>query len=236
MNFITVGDQEFVKPLSWSISQVNRHHPSAELYLYDWGLSSETSNSFDVKPNVNVVNWRQESSLDLSSREETQLAIESRLRENKYTNYLLQHVLDYSYPVLTTKNEFLYSQKPYCIRDCASRVDRNLVFLDGDAILANDIAELQDRNFDIGVTLRPQEEIQAAQEKDNFHVLNAGVIYFFCESSKIRLFVDEWIQRMNSLDCELYEQTALTQLVAEAGDAMFKSYNQSGSIVLGGEK
>lgn len=230
MNFITAGDTGFSQPLKWSVTQVARHHPDAKMYIYDWGLEESDRRSLQQYDQTNLIDWRSKMDYSIGSIESAQLSIEESLNCNKYTNFVMSELLSYEYPAVSRRNEFLYSQKPYCIRDCADRIDGDLVFLDGDAVLANSINQVMDDSFDIGVTLRPKEEIEAARERGNYHVLNAGVIYFPCESDKITAFVDEWISRMLELDCDLYEQTALTELIKTADDGIYDDYYNTGTL------
>ena len=234
MNFITAGDAGFSQPLQWSAAQIARHHPDAGMYIYDWGLKESDRRSLQQYDQTNLIDWRSEMDFNIGPIESVRLSIEESLKRSKYTNFVLGEQFDYEYPAVSRRNEFLYSQKPYCIRDCATRIDGDLVFLDGDAVLANDINQVMDDSFDIGVTLRPQEEIEAARERGNYHVLNAGVIYFPCESDKITAFVDEWISRMSELDCDLYEQTALTELVETAANGIYDDYYNTGALHLDG--
>jgi len=234
MNFVTAGDSGFSKPLQWSVGQISLHHPDASMYIYDWGLAEPDRHSLQQYEQVNLIDWQSEMDYNVGLDESIRLRLEESLKENKYTNFVLRNQLNYEYHAVSRRNEYLYSQKPHCIRDCATRIDGDLVFLDGDAVLANDIDEVMNDDFDIGVTLRPQKEIEAARERGNFHVLNAGVIYFPCPAKKITAFVNEWISRMSELECDLYEQTALTQLVQTADIDIYDDYYNTGTLNIDG--
>jgi len=234
MNFVTAGDSGFFKPLQWSIGQISLHHPKGSMYIYDWGLADSDRHSLQQCEQVNLIDWQSEMDYTVGLDESIRLRLEELLKENKYTNFVLTNQLNYEYHAVSRRKEYLYSQKPYCIRDCATRINGDLVFLDGDAVLANDINEVMNDDFDIGVTLRPQDEIEAAHERGNFHVLNAGVIYFPCRAEKITAFVNEWISRMSELECDLYEQTALTQLVQTADDDIYDDYYNTGTLNIDG--
>jgi len=234
MNFVTAGDSGFAEPISWSLSQVQQYYPDASFFVYDWGLEPEHHEELSDADNVTVVDWNEEMDYDVSAVEAIRGKLESWLKGNRYSNFVPGNNLSYHYPALNRRNEYLYSQKPHCILDCVSRIDGDLVFLDGDAVLANGISEVMSMDFDVGVTLRPKEEIHAARERGNFHVLNAGVIYFPCSSEKIEAFVREWIDRMAELDCDLYEQTALTQLIGESSKGIYDDFYNDGSLHLKG--
>jgi len=142
------------------------------------GLEPEHHEELSDADNVTVVDWNEEMDYDVSAVEAIRGKLESWLKETGTVISCPETTLSYHYPALNRRNEYLYSQKPHCILDCVSRIDGDLVFLDGDAVLANGISEVMSMDFDVGVTLRPKEEIHAARERGDFHVLNAGVIYF----------------------------------------------------------
>jgi len=126
---------------------------------------------------------------DVSAVEAIRGKLESWLKGNRYSNFVPGNNLSYHYPALNRRNEYLYSQKPHCILDCVSRIDGDLVFLDGDAVLANGISEVMSMDFDVGVTLRPKEEIHAAREQGRLSRPQRWGDLLPCSSEKIEAFV-----------------------------------------------
>jgi hypothetical protein len=116
-------------------------------------------------------------------------------------------------------------------------MDKWLVYLDGDAFLANSLDESVTTNdYDVGVTLRPEQEIQAAAARGDTHILNAGVIFFNTNAEVIDNFVNRWVELIEEIDGELREQTALTELIRSSGEDIFYDYYRTGALNLGNHR
>jgi hypothetical protein len=105
-----------------------------------------------------------------------------------------------------------------------------LIFLDGDAILNNNLPVLESEEFDVAVTLRPHDEIEAAKHRGDYHVLNSGVIIWNCSTKKAQSFVDAWINRMKRCDLPLQEQSSLSKLIEEQNPGIYTEFGNSGAV------
>jgi hypothetical protein len=119
--------------------------------------------------------------------------------------------------------------KPEIISHCLQHIGESLVvYLDGDAVMLDRVDELAGIDFDIGVTLRRNEERefdrQAGKSCAGFrHAANAGVL-FFRNSPQTRFFVSRWAE----LSAEMQtDQGALNRLIEEAG---IPAHGNSGTV------
>lgn len=110
----------------------------------------------------------------------------------------------------SNRKEWLLAQKPYCFLDFALQCRKPFVFLDGDAYLVKPVPELFKSGFDIAVTLRRPDERDYARGR--CRVVNSGVF-----AMRDLSILDKWIERMQTTDERLVEQTALTRLLYEDG-------------------
>ncbi len=78
------------------------------------------------------------------------------------------------------------AMKPELILETLYSTEQNVVWIDGDATLIDDIDEVFDDTFDVGITVRPP------RQRKKTHYINAGVLFFKnCIESK--LFIEDWI-------------------------------------------
>ena len=101
--------------------------------------------------------------------------------------------------------------KPEMVKKCIEEHNELTVYLDGDAKLCENIDEIQDGNFDIGVTLRDPSEIESEWHQEHFDIVkyvNAGVI-FFKPTKATKTFIDIWEKTTDELG---NDQMALNKL------------------------
>jgi len=209
--FVTMGDASFFYIIYHSVCQVEKLYPGAIFYVYDWGFSSDQVMQLGKKKDVIIVPWQDQ--VDYNNGWKT-------LKTN-FSQYVKSRILHRKDIIVRLKHEYLLSRKPYCFLDCASRVEKNIIFLDGDAFLVNKIDELFFQQFDIGVTIRPENEIKTIEKDGACQILNSGVIFFFADSDKIQCFIKKWILLMEKSTLALREQTTLTQLIQKADKDIF---------------
>jgi len=107
--------------------------------------------------------------------------------------------------------------KPRVVRDAFDR-DSNIpiVWLDADAIIVKPIDDAMTDDYDVGVTMRRQEERGSTPTPEITGYLNAGVV-FFNITDKAYEFINLWESRRVSLSPP-NDQYALNELVMECTD------------------
>jgi hypothetical protein len=81
------------------------------------------------------------------------------------------------------------AMKPELILDTLYNTDDDVAWIDGDATIIDDIHEVFDSSFDVGITVRPK------RQNKKTHYINAGVL-FFKNNIESRLFLEDWIDAM----------------------------------------
>lgn len=232
-NLITIGDEPYYTTIAKSIEQFNKIYPEGSIWVYDWGFNDTQKAKLKSESCVTVVDW-DNPTYESELIEGGIIAAEKKFRNVSYTNYFLSTILNYEYPFAQREKEYILCQKPYVFRDCLSNIQGGpLVFLDGDAILNNSLPVLESEEFDVGVTLRPHEEIEAAKERGDYHVLNSGVIIWNCSPKKAQSFVDSWIYRMERCDLALQEQSSLSKLIEEQNPGIYNEFGSVGKVDTG---
>ncbi len=232
-NLITIGDEPYYTTIAKSIEQFNKIYPEGSIWVYDWGFNDTQKEKLKSESCVTVVDW-DNPTYESGLIERGIIAAEKKFRNISYTNYFLNSILNYEYPFAQREKEYILCQKPYVFRDCLNNVqDGPLVFLDGDAILNNSLPVLKSEEFDVGVTLRPHEEIEAAKKRGYYHVLNSGVIIWNCSAKKAQSFVDAWINRMKRCDLPLHEQSSLSKLIEEQNPEIYSEFGNVGKVDTG---
>jgi len=235
---VTFGDAEYFPTISKSVEKFYSIYPNGKAYVYDWGLTEDQQNELRSYGVTEVITWDwQEMSRHYI------LSIGEHLTDSVVWNWaesapvIGEFLRERAAPfVQRERSEWYYCQKPYMIRDCAARASGGpLVFLDGDAIMINELPVLTDDSVDIGVTLRPHEEIEAARERGDYHVLNAGVIIFNCSAEKVQAFTSEWIDQMHDCDLPLREQSSLSKLVQSIDPDIYEEFGNTGILSVSGE-
>lgn len=100
--------------------------------------------------------------------------------------------------------------KPTLLIDAYKRIKDKMVWLDGDAVLWNSIDEVK-YDFDIGVTLRRQSEIESALTPQLTGYLNSGVV-FINHTKKALEFLKEWEECCKTA---FTDQQAITVMISE---------------------
>lgn len=234
-NLITIGNEPYYTAISKSIEQFNTIYPDGSIWVYDWGFNNTQKVELKAKADTTIIDW--ESPIYKSKFIEGILvAADKKFQNVAHTNYFLEKILNYEFPFAQREKEYILRQKPYVFRDCLNRISAGpLIFLDGDAILNNRLPALERDNFDVGVTLRPHHEIEAARQRGDYHVLNSGVIMWNCTPDKGQLFVEAWIKRMQTCDIPLQEQSSLSKLVEEACPGIYEEFGNRCQMKIDGK-
>lgn len=233
LNFMTMGDEGFANTIICSTKQIAEFYPDATVYVYDWGLDEESRSELDRMDTTIVVDWHDKSKYNVGSVDNLRLQFEQMISGNMYTDHLYSEFAGLQYSMIERRKDFYMCQKPQCILDCAERVEENLFFIDGDAVILNQIDDLFDLDFDVGVTLRPKIETALKEREGKERFLNAGIIFFKCGSELIEHFVTEWLDVINSKKSfGLREQRSLTHLVQKADPDPTDNYYRTGTLAL----
>jgi len=101
--------------------------------------------------------------------------------------------------------------KPEIVKVCMEEHNDLTVYLDGDALLCDNIDNIVADDYDIGVTLRAPSELSGAWYEEHFDIVkyvNAGVI-FFNPTPATKNFLDVWQTTTKEVS---NDQKALNQL------------------------
>ncbi|WP_162562598.1 hypothetical protein [Salinigranum rubrum] len=235
---ITFGDADYFATISKSVEKFHSIYPTGKAYVYDWGLTEAQREELRSYGPTEVISWgwrEMSRHYVLTLGEYLTGSPAWRWAESVPIagGFLRERVAPY---VQRERSEWYYCQKPYMIRDCVARGSgRKLIFLDGDAVIINELPILADDSVDIGVTLRPHEEIEAARERGDYHVLNAGVLIFNCSAEKVHAFTSEWIDRMHDCDLPLREQSSLSKLIQSIDPNIYQNFGNTGVLSVSGQ-
>ncbi len=101
--------------------------------------------------------------------------------------------------------------KPDMVRNCVEEHQELTVYLDGDALLCENIDEIATEDYDVGVTLRDKSELEEEWHQKISAIVkfvNAGVI-FFNPTAATKKFLDAWHDLTEEVG---NDQMALNQL------------------------
>ncbi len=107
--------------------------------------------------------------------------------------------------------------KPAVVRDCLKTCDERIVYIDVDTLMIDRIDEL-DGDYDIGITVRPQWEVEKITKRalpepyfiyDGF--VNTGVMTFKSSANTYR-FLEQWEKKISELHDE---QAAINAMLTE---------------------
>lgn len=214
LNFITIGDKKYFCFINKSAKNISKFYPNSTIYIYDWGFTSFQKKILKKYKIVKIIDWKDK--LDIDHGYKTIIS--------EYKGYKPSKDI--------RKNEYLLNQKPICILDCAQKIDENLIFIDGDAILINRIDEIFGFNFNIGVTMNDLNDIKRSKSLKIYSPINSGVIFFRAKSDLIQLFIREWIKQIKITKRIWIEQSSLSILVEKDSPGIYsKPYNE-GNLTL----
>ncbi len=215
INFVTMCDKNYFPYVNFSAKQLMKFYPNCKFFIYDWGFTQPQKNILKSYPITILVDWYEKIDWEFGYKKITE----------KFEGYIPPHD-----NLVQRKNEYLYSQVPVCILDCAKRINENLIVLDGDAFLINKIDEIFEDNFDIGVTLRPKDEIERARKMGIEAELNTAVIFFKLDSKRMQLFIEQWIRDIETSKKAWVDQTSLITLIKQRKRNILTDYYNKGII------
>ena len=235
MNFMTVGDHHYYYTIHKCAEGILNSHPESEYYVYDWGLKDDQISKLEELKNTKVIRWN----LDPPSKKESiSLYLLNEWMDGsegliwRIKRKLLKQTPVHKY--FRSRQKYLMRQKPLCIKDGLQRSSGQLVFLDADAVLISRITEVFDQEFDVGLTLRPENKRPDDNESIGIPPINAGVIFF--GSSDVDCFIDAWIKQMDDHDYILEEQVAIADMAKKSNKDIFNDYYNKGSLTIDNKK
>lgn len=220
INFMTIGSDRFYSFINFSTRQLLKLYPKSKFYIYDWGMKPNHKEILRKHPNTELIEWFEK--LDW---------------ENGYQK-ITEEFIGFFPPIDTLeqrKKEYLFSQKPVCMLDCAKRIKENLIFLDGDAFIINRIDDVFKLDFDIGVTVRSEDELINSKKLGIIGAINVGVLFFKMSSERLQNFLEEWIKKIESSRRIWVEQTTLTIMIEKENINIFDKQFCQGIINTTGE-
>jgi hypothetical protein len=203
INFLTIGDKKFFHTISLSVNQINRLYPDSNVFIYDWGFTDRQLRFFEELSNVQIIKWRIH---DYKIR-----IVASWIKGLITGKFFSGNLIKSLRPVKHIRKENIFINKIFCFLDYVEKFGGNFVFLDGDAFLINRFDEIEEQEFDIGVTLRRKSEIKL--DFGDCGVLNSGVIFFLGETNKNKMFLELWIKEVWRTNEPLIEQTSLSRML-----------------------
>ena len=229
-NFVTQtheGNSEAVICQSIMISKL---YPESEFYVYDGGLSQSTKDKLSDHTNTNIIDWKKQAdfSRNFGTFQDILTQIESKIKSNNYTDFLVGKLLDYDYTHKDiTQFDFYVRQKPNSILDLTRRVDGPIIWMDDDAIIINHIDKVLQHEFDVGVTVRSK----YASKYQPYSPVNSGVIIFNTNSISTRKFTEKWLDVIENSELSKFrEQNAVEHILRESNENIFDSYYNIGNI------
>lgn len=114
--------------------------------------------------------------------------------------------------------------KPKLVMHSLKKHKDLVAYLDGDALLCKEISEVDSDDYDVGVTLRHQSELQGEWHQSHFEIakyVNAGVI-FFRPTPATDQFLEQWDKLTDEVG---NDQMALNQLTCP------DYYPSAGSVI-----
>jgi hypothetical protein len=223
-NLVTIGDKPYYTTITKSVEQFNKIYPDGSIWIYDWGFTREQRDKLRTFNSISIISWEfknniKQNFLKMLEKSGELLPFDFELLDRAHNR------------VAQEQKEWILCQKPHVFYDCINRIrEEPLIFLDGDAILNNKLPVLGSNEFDVGVTLRPHEEIEAAKERGDYHVLNSGVIIWNCSPEKAQAFVELWINRMQRCNLPLQEQSSLSKLIEEQNPGIYSKFGNIGVV------
>jgi hypothetical protein len=215
LNFVTMCDNNYFTYVKFSAKQLMKFYPECSFYVYDWGFTKSQKNILDTFPIIKRIEW-----------------YDKIYWENGYKR-IPESFEGYTPPgdiLIQRKKEYLFSQVPLCILDCAKRINENLIVLDADCFLINKIDEIFVDDFDVGITLRPKEDIERANKLGISAELNTAVLFFLLNSKRIQTFIKEWIREIETSKKAWIDQTSLIELIKKRKKTLLTEYYNVGII------
>ena len=215
LNFITIGRAAYFPYVNFSAKQLMKFYPNCKFFIYDWGFTPYQKNILKSYPISILIDWYDK--IDWKFGYKT----------------ITKEFEGYNFPIdikTQRQNEYIMNQKPECILDCSKRINKNLIYLDGDAFLINKIDDIFEYNFDIGVTIRIKHELEKLRKREIIGEINAGVIFFLLDSKSIQLFTKEWIREIQASKRIWQDQTSLITLINKRNEEILKEYYNEGII------
>ena len=225
IEFLILSDENFIHIAEYNLEKIKQTHPESKITLYDWGITRKSLKNIQIKfPEVKVIDWKpqiHERTKTLNRDKKQKESILSYLRKTDYyspDNYSkIREITDF----LLKKNgsirkrlafENLLIEKLNCLREFVmSNHNVNLVWLDADAFPIKELNEVFDFDFDIGFTLRKENELDF--RKFNCQAINVGVVFFKNVNADTKKFVDMWIDEYDETLEYCREQTAVTRFL-----------------------
>jgi len=133
---------------------------------------------------------------------------------------------DFEYPFLNGKNEHESGRlpcKPNLIRKGLRDHEQFITYMDADAFAIRKFDEVNSDDYDVGVTMRPQEMRGATKWPLIYGYLNSGILFFNYTAAAFS-FLDMWEKAVNGNHSKS-DQEGLNTLVLQATD--LTKYNKT---------
>lgn len=223
VDFITMAEDTYVKPLLVSVAQVKKFYPEATFYIYDCGLSPKNAQALkDAADNVVLEKWTiQFFKIRNIYTKRRLLKRGVQLIGDSITRLLQLRDNNPHADLIISQHEFEIKirNKLEILRHHNHSVRLPFIFIDADAFIIDRIDELLDNSFDVGLTLRGGK----LDYRFNFcRLLNVGVMLFLGTYAKNTAIIEDWAQEANRTKEAYNEQSSLSRLLLRKEPQIFE--------------
>lgn len=216
INFLILGDTNFFKTIHFSVSQIHKYHPNSLITIYNWGFTEKEEAILNSHHNLSIINWKDrflKNSLILKEFPKTPLTYTAKLileilnihQSKSFSKFIPNRINN------RLKRERLYIEKILCLNHFVLNHTGSFIYLDADAFIINSIDQAFNADYDIGVTIRRENEISYGFS--NCRILNAGVLFFNSSQKSHLEFMHHWLTKSSITLEKLMEQTALSRII-----------------------
>lgn len=263
VDFVCMADFHYGKWLSLCVRAIQRYHPGSRVYVYDLtpDVDAITMCCSVFRDVIHVPypssEWICPSWIDEADfhffwpRFGIRETIKYWTRRFRYrvTGCMKEGwMIDKNMHVQKTRNfSRIISLKPHVLAHALTMSERNIIFLDVDAIVRGSLMHVFDSSFDIAITCEKPEDVVISANPPEctdrpvypIRAVNTGVI-FLKNEVPVTEFLLDWISEMNSVYDVLPEQTALANLIfrmfpeffSQRSSSVSSFTTRSGNVVL----
>ncbi len=247
IDFVCMADSKYGKWLSLCIRAIQRFHPNSRIYVFDLSPESNTiaacCSVFDNIVHVPFPSseWRYPSWIDKANFSFFWPRFTIRETIKYWTRRLRHHATRRTKEGWMIDKELhvqkmrlfcrIVSLKPHILIRALELSQRNIAFIDVDAIVLKSLTQVFDSFFDIAITCEDPKDIVISANPPEcadrpaypIRAVNTGVI-FLRNGTATTEFLSDWISEMDSVYDTSTEQTALANLVFKISPKFFIEY------------
>jgi hypothetical protein len=249
IDFACMADDGYLRWTELCVRAIQRGQPGSTIHLFDLSEAKENrlSAAFAGHPDVRVIHhpprsWKWPAWVDAADFDFIWPNFGVRDTLKYYSRRLRQALGRHNDAWMTDKAAHvrrvrhflrLVSQKPYVMEAALGATDRDLVFIDADAVLLKPLDAVFDRDFDFAVTAEEPQDVIIGPEPPEcvdrphypYKAINVGVM-FARNNARIRPLIKAWLREMESVRHLSIEQTALAHLIHRLAPGFFTAHGR----------